>query len=266
MKKPRVLLPTMMLLMTASTAQADLPFMKGLAAGQDLPRPIGITAEIYTMTQDLDVDRLEIDVQGLPPLDNSGSIEVESDIDLLGSIRLDAWLLPFVNVFASLGSLEGTTSVDFGFLSLPAGFPELGKLDFDYDGLSYTFGFTTAYVRDTWFAAATLAHTDNDLDTDGDIESSVSTLTIQSRAGLRFPKAMVYTGINYQDSQEEHSGLVSLPIPLTQPIPVDVEFSNSDRVNLMVGGSIELTERLQAGVEVGFADREHLLANLTWRF
>lgn len=266
MKKPRVILLAMLPLLTVTNAQADLPFMKELAAGQDLPRPVGITAEIYTMTQDFDVDSLDIDVPGLPPLDNTSSILVKNEIDFLGSVRLDAWVLPFVNVFASLGALEGTTSVDFSFIDLPVGFPGIGSLDFDYDGLSYTFGFTTAYVKDTWFAAATLAYTDNDLDTDGDIDSSVSTLSIQSRAGLRFPKAMVYTGINYQDSQEEHTGQVSLPALVAQPIPVDVKFSNSDRVNLMAGGSIEITDRLQAGVEVGFANREHFLANLTWRF
>ena len=140
----------------------------------------------------------------------------------------------------------------------------LGTVNIDYDGTVYGGGFTAVYGQHPWFLSVTASYTDSNLD--GDFSSSVETTTVQPRLGVRLVSATLWIGATYLDAEENHSGVIDLGIPTLPPVPFDVELESSDQWNVNVGAQIQITPRLAGIVEFGFADREHILANLTWRF
>lgn len=73
-------------------------------------------------------------------------------------------------------------------------------------------------------------------------------------------------GATYLNSEEEHSGVIDLGIPNLPALPFDVELESSEEWNLNVGAQVEHNKNIHTLLEVGFSDRIHVLANLTWRF
>ena len=82
--------------------------------GFDLPKPFGISI-VYTDTfQGMNIDELEVGFNGSNRLpidfvsfhDNSNSTQSPQ-------IKVDAWLFPFMNVFASVGKIKGDADIAF---------------------------------------------------------------------------------------------------------------------------------------------------------
>ena len=76
-------------------------------------------------------------------------------------------------------------------------------------------------------------------------------------------------GAMFQEAEESHSGTLTLPlVPGLPPIPVpfDVELSQKDDWNWIVGGTAALGPRWTLQVEGGFGDRDHVDVELGFRF
>ena len=94
-----------------------LPFMKdeALKRGIELPRPFGAGAVFYHLERDIKVTDLRIGRNGAPPASVSqlAKLSSNSKVDNLNA-KLDAWILPFLNVYAIVGTVanESATTVD----------------------------------------------------------------------------------------------------------------------------------------------------------
>jgi hypothetical protein len=265
----RLLLVLILMTPLGASAESSLPFWKDrVPEGTELPRPWGIGIDFYTMDQEYDIEYLMFDLPGVS-LDDVSSLGVTNDVQHF-DIKIDAWVLPFLNVFGVIGRLESETVIDLSrapVQGLP--FP-LGKLAIDNDGTVLGLGFTLAYGKDNWFTSLTATVTDTDLD--GDFDSSVKSTTIQPRVGMVRGPWQFWVGGLYLDTEETHRGTVDLPlgvengVPVLVPLPFEVVLGGADDWNTAIGGRHVFSDRASLSFEIGMGDREHTLFNYNYRF
>lgn len=241
-------------------AESALPFMKDMAGERELPLPWGIDFDFFTMDQDYDVGKLVLDIPGVV-IPDSSQIDVNNKVQHM-DIKLDVWLLPFLNVFGILGHVQNDTVVDLSrapITGLP--FP-ITQLPFDSDGTVLGGGFTLAYGGDRWFTSVTTTYTDTDLG--GSFDSSVESLTIQPRVGLLRGNWVAWVGGMYLDTEETHSGTES--IPGLGEFGFDVVLNTKDDWNAAVGVAHHFSPKANLSFELGMGDRTHTLFNFNYRF
>jgi hypothetical protein len=238
-------------------------FMKDMLEGREFFEPWGIGFDYYTMTQDYKIQTLEFALPGVG-LGDPSLIGVSNDLQHM-DLKVDAWITPFLNVFALIGRLDADTYVDFSnvpITGLPI--PSLGSLRVSYDGTVYGAGVNLFYGSDRWFVALNNTWTDADLS--GDFDSSVKSFTSQPRIGLIFDELTVWTGAMYLDTEESHSGSIALPIPGIPPVPFAVDLTSQNAWNYAIGLGLVFSTRAHLSVELGFGERDHTLMNFTYRF
>jgi len=259
-----------------TTAQADglsdsLPLGKSLAAGQELPLPLGISANVFFMEQDMKAQSTVIsaDALGLPPSQaDVGKIESRATST---TMKLDAWLLPFLNVYGVAGYVDGeTVASGFSVSGLP---PELASLlpnsfSIAYSGPVYGAGIMLAAGYNQFFASLDANYTESDLDIgDSTIEAFIISPRIGITGNLGGLEGSLYVGAMYQDIDENQNGTVNFPI-VGQSLPVgyDVISEAEDKWNYLVGANLKASESWNYGIEVGFSERTHVMATLNYRF
>jgi hypothetical protein len=263
--------------------QADALFGNSMAGDRELPRTWGIGIDYFSMRQPYQMDSLSLvdmlDTPGGPiPIDLGGLLIPDpSVLDIDNEIRsvdlkIDVWVLPFLNVFGIYGQIEGDTRIDLSSLGLPLP-PQTNSLSFSYDGDVYGAGIVLAAGGDKWFGSVTATFTDTSLG--GSFTSSVQATTIQPRIGLRSGDNLeMWIGGYIMDAEEKHSGMVDLDLGLVGGmLPVDgqdvafaVELSQKEDFNPSFGMHMMMSDAWEATVEVGFGDRRTALANFTYRF
>jgi hypothetical protein len=285
-----------------TTAQADglsdsLPLGKSLAAGHELPLPLGVSANVFFLEQDMEAQSIVIDassisdqmlmglmqMQGVSPELIPGAVEqLSSKLPSLPAsaaklesratsttAKIDAWLLPFLNVYGVAGFVDGETTAS-GF-SVAA--PELAGLlpnsfTLAYSGPVYGGGVTLAAGYNQFFASVDANYTESDLDI-GD--SAIEAFVISPRVGITGElgglNGSLYVGAMYQDIDEQQNGIVGFPI-LGQEVSVgyDVISEAEEKWNYLVGANLKAGESWNYGIEVGFSERTHVMATLNYRF
>ncbi len=252
-------------------AQADPLLGKSMAGDRNLPRAFGIGIDYFSMDQPYQIDSLSFTPPPtfpLPPITDVATIIVNSEIENV-DLKVDVWLLPFLNIFGIYGRIDGQTIVDLsrtGVL-LP---PSFQRLNITYDGDVYGGGVVLAVGGDRWFASVTGTFTDTSLS--GDFQSSVEATTIQPRLGFRIAESTeIWLGGYFIDAEESHSGTINLDLGIFgpgAPIPIDfaVNLSQQEDFNFSYGLHTMFSDSWEATVEVGRGDRNTALANLTYRF
>ena len=106
-----------------TTAQADglsdsLPLGKSLAAGHELPMPLGISVNVFFLEQNMEAQSISVDIPPLPL--PTGVVQLPAGLPAQSAklesratsttAKLDAWLLPFLNVYGVAGYVDGETS------------------------------------------------------------------------------------------------------------------------------------------------------------
>jgi hypothetical protein len=245
----------------ASQAEPLFPLMRDIAGDRELPKPYGVGLDFFTMHQDYDIGRLAFTLPGVS-LDDPDLIEVDNKV-WESDIKFDVWVLPFLNVFALLGHVEGDTRVNLSAVSIPQ-IPggSLGTLPISYDGRVWGGGVTLAYATEHWFATLTGTYTKADVD--GDFDSEVKTTSWQPRGGIiRGPWAF-FVGGYYIDAEEDHQGAITLPG--LGAVPFEVSLESRDKFNFSAGVHYQIGESLETTLELGGGDRRTTLVNLTARF
>lgn len=256
----RLLLLLVLLAPLSTQAESSLPFLKDRVGDRELPRPWGIGFDFYTMDQDYSINSLTFTLPGVN-LSDPSLIGVRNEVQHF-DIKVDAWILPFLNVFGILGHLEADTFVDFSRAPI-TGLPfQLGELPVSYDGTVYGAGITLAYGGDNWFTSLTAVRTDTSLG--GDFNSSVESTTIQPRIGIIKGQWQAWVGGLHLDTEESHSGAIQLPGLGLVPFAVDLE--QDEAFNYAIGVSHHFSEHANLTLEIGFGDRDHTLFNYTYRF
>ncbi len=262
----KTLLVVLALLLPLSV-QADPLFGKEWAGDRELPLPWGIGINFFSMDQDYQIESLTFmppPAFPIPPIANVDAIIVTNDI-FHTDIKFDVWLLPFLNVFAIFGQIDGETHIDLSNVGIPLP-PSAQMFAIDYDGDVYGAGAVIAVGGDRWFASVTGTFSDTSLG--GSFNSSVEAVAIQPRLGLRLtPDTEFWIGGYFIQADESHSGIIDLDLG-AGPIPIDfaVTLSEKDEFNFSFGAHTMFSKHWEATVEYGFGDRDTMLANLAYRF
>ena len=255
-----VILLLAFLLPISSWADSSLPFLKDKVGDRELPRPWGLGFDFFTMDQDYDIANLDFALPGVIVGDPT-AIEVTNEIQHL-DFKGDVWLLPFLNVFGLVGKVDINTVVDFSNADI-TGLPiSLGQLPVSFDGTVYGGGFTLAYGTERWFTSVTTAFTKTS--TSGDLDSEVSSTSVQPRIGLLRDNWRFWLGAMYLDTDEKHSGVFDLPF--IGPVPFEVELVTQDNWNYTGGVGYRFSDRSNLSFEIGFGERTHTLFNFNVRF
>lgn len=279
-----ILMATTIAVISTTSAQAgslsdSLPLGKSLAAGHELPLPLGISANVFFMEQDMEAQSIAVDIPPLPlptgPLQlppglPAESAKLESRVTTT-TAKIDAWILPFLNVYGVAGYVDGeTTASGFSVGGLP---PELASLlpnsfAIAYSGPTYGVGGTLAAGYNQFFASLDANYTESDLDIgDSTIEAFVISPRVGITGDLGGLNGALYVGAMYQDVDEQQNGTVKFPIMGTSvPVGYDVISAAKEEWNYLVGANLKASESWNYGIEVGFSDRTHVMATLNYRF
>ena len=226
--------------------------------GVHLPAPWGVAITLYSQTQDYDIVNLDVPLAGID-IGQAENLTVANQTDTY-HFKFDYWLLPFLNVYAIVGYVDGTTTVELGKIDL--GIPiRLNDIRIDYDGLLYGGGVTLAFGGKGWFTTLTYDINETDLDL---TDSSVSAWVLTPRVGLVFEGAAIWVGGMYQQAEETHAGIFDMPF--LGSVPFRVELEQSDAWSYFVGMNAGLGEHLNLTLEGGFGPRKAVLATLEYRF
>lgn len=204
-------------------------------------------------------------------------------------LKLDAWVLPFMNVYGLYGHTKGTSKTNLnnveaklGPLTIPIG-KDL-PFELDYKGKSYGGGVTFAGAYNQFFSTLDFNYTRTSLDIlDGDITAFVVTPRIGYEfvfepliAGQGNTKVQVWTGAMYQDITQRFKGDVSkldLPPELNKWMilaPDDTKFDVKQHLahkwNNTVGARVELTRNFNVLTEIGFNNRNSFFISGEFRF
>lgn len=244
----------------ASLADSRLPFMQDMVGDRELPLPWGIGIDYYTMDQKYDIEYLDFNLLGIS-LGNPELLSVTNDVQHF-DLKLDAWVLPFLNVFGLVGHLDSKTVIDLSRAPVE-GLPfPLKELSVDTDGTVLGLGFTLAYGTENWFTSLTTTFTDTDLG--GDFDSSVKSTTVQPRVGLVRKNWQFWVGGLYLDTEEKHSG--QTPLEPLGVIDFDVVLGGANDWNFAIGARHEFSKKASLSFEIGLGEREHTLFNYNYRF
>ncbi|WP_371414793.1 hypothetical protein [Citrobacter sp. wls714] len=283
-----------------AASHSVLPFLGDEARkrGYDLPEPFGVNINYMNIRQNINVDSINFNGLSLGghSLDNAFKIKVGNtrESSKTETLKLDAWLLPFMNIYGLVGYTDGHSISQIGVgvkgarkYHYPA---NLQNLDFklDFKGTTYGIGTTLVGGVGNWFTAVDANYTQTQFDI---LDGSIDAFTVSPRVGYRFAtpgvdtlhlpsgKLNVWVGSMYQDVQQEFKGSLndlSMPSATLQRM---VDLANKDGNgrfdvkqhlqspwNILVGAQYELTRNFNITSEIGFAERNSFFVAGEYRF
>jgi len=243
--------------LVASAPLQALPWGKKWVGDAELPKPIGIGVDIFAMDQGYVISDLSLAIPSLP-ISSVDGLDVTNSITEV-NVKVDAWLLPFLNVFGIVGSIDGTTLVDLRGASVELPFQ---NIQIDYDGTVYGGGFTLAIGNGRYFGSLTYSYTETDLG--GDFESSVTAETWMPKVGLSGDRGSFWVGAFYLSADEHHVG--STTVPILGTVGFDISLQEEEDLSYTIGGSVNWGERFTLTFEGGFSGRTTTLISAGWRF
>ena len=236
--------------------------------GYRLPQPIGVSVIGVDNTQGQDISDVKVVLgKGVvppesEPLRHIPAVKIEStSITQSLQVKFDLWILPFLNVFASLGKVTGEADIkviidraDAPTICLPNPIPInppictpntftgefLLPVKANIERTSTTLGMTGVYSIHRWYTAVSASYTN----TFGDKASDITTTNASIRAGRRFlfkngSMLSPFMGINYLDIDTRVQGITSLDdaFPDGDSIDVryDIQLDNSDKYTGIIG-------------------------------
>lgn len=241
--------------------------------GYVLPRPFGIS--LGYMHQDQPFDVTDIFINGIDV--KSPGIAVVDEVqneESTYTLRLDAWILPFWNVYGILGRTSGEANGPLQ-VNLEPVFPLLCKLPGNNCSIDTTF--TLKYKADVVGFGTTIAGGYKDFfgmidynRTRADLDISITdarATVISSRIGwngkLGGFTGVLWVGAMYQDISQ----VLDLPLDIgSDVLLVSIDQSTQAPWNYLVGGQWDINRSFSILAEFGFGDRKSQMLNLTYRF
>ncbi|HAU3347445.1 TPA: hypothetical protein JDK73_003400 [Salmonella enterica subsp. houtenae] len=281
-----------------------LPFLSDEARkrGYELPEPFGININYMNIGQNIKVDSinfngLALGHNGQIPLDNAFKINVghTREKSKTETVKLDAWLLPFMNVYGLVGYTDGhsVSQIGVGLMTKnghvfhPADLQNL-KFKLDFKGTTYGIGTTLVGGAGNWFTAVDANYTQTQFDI---LDGSIDAFTVSPRVGYRFTtpgmdamhlpsgKLNVWVGSMYQDVQQEFKGSLddlTMPSAMLQRLVNMANHDHNGRFdvkqhlqspwNMLLGVQYEITRHFNVTTEFGFAERNSFFVAGEYRF
>ncbi|QPR28825.1 hypothetical protein I6G97_04195 [Edwardsiella hoshinae] len=269
------------------------------ARGYELPEPFGINVNYMNMRQNIVVDSISFSGLEIPSFPGLPGVPLPSDFinikvgntrqqSKTETIKLDAWLFPFMNIYGVVGHTRGSSLSKIDVL-LRDGHTLYSNIDFklNFKGTTYGAGTVFAGGYGNWFGLVDMNYTQTRFDI---LDGSIDAFTLSPRVGYRFitpgidtiglpnGKLSLWVGSMYQDVQQEFKGNIndlSMPSELQGMIDLvntkgqgrfDVRQHLSSPWNVLIGAQYEITRNFNLTTEVGFAERNSFFIAGEYRF
>jgi hypothetical protein len=276
-----------------------LPFLAQQAydLGFNLPHPFGVAFIGYWQEQDLILEDLYISINDGPvqSIDfvDFGTPSVENTT---GQLKFDAWIFPFMNVFATVGAfdgdgdipimIEGKDLMEFlGFGDLCTGGilePAICKrrlsaiAEPEYEGTNVSVGVNLAMGWKQFFVTLPVTYAVSDVDI---IDDEVDAWIVGPRIGINgsvgeLGSLAAYVGANYLSTDVDVAGRVAFDTSGAGPVLEDITTvdyvirqRNKDEWNYVVGFNWDIRRNWSVQTEAGFGgSRTHFIGSATRRF
>lgn len=254
-------------------AKAPSPWQRGWYAqrGIELPRPFGVGLNLIVMERDIEVTDVVVTVGNRPPesISDRASFDV-ANRTTLSMVRLDAWVLPFLDVYLTAGETPTDTSLVAELQVAPPGgdpIPVVVEQDDRVNGPLWGGGATLVVGHGAWFAMLDANYARSDLDL---FDGTLDALILSGRVGWHRDTGLgqwrVWTGLMYLDSSRTLT--ITTDIPIFGRTQVEVEQQAVNPTTLELGGSLSVHRRWDILVEVGsnFDDAFLTVVSGSYRF
>ncbi|MEM9256292.1 MAG: hypothetical protein AAGA91_12665 [Pseudomonadota bacterium] len=243
-----------------------LPLFRGKAMerGIFLPWPLGVSVAATRFTERLQLDSLDIKLGNGAQIDSGlfNTLIDPEDIEVTNySIRFDAWVLPFLNVFALAGKTTADLNIEVS---------DLPGQSFDRENNTYGVGVNLAAGFGVMFSTLELRYTQTDFSFSPD---GAQLLTTIFRAGWNGQLGDFYgsawIGALRQDfdlSLEVNAGEFPALPPVFQSAEVELDLSSSRKFTPSMGTRWDISKHWEISVEYSFDERNYLTANLGYRY
>lgn len=268
-----------------------LPFFgqEVIDLGFELPLPFGVSVIPASFEQDLTLSDLRIGSGGVAtrPIE-SLNFDNPSVKNTALQLKFDAWLFPFMNVFATVGQVDGRATVPLSLLGQdllpdrcdrPIATPAFCDQVFsatakpDYDGTNWSIGTTLAMGWDRFFFVLPMVYAVSDIDI---LNTDVDAINISPRFGInadlgRYGDIAIFAGATYLKAEVEVAGDVVFDNPGDPGKDLTLSYrlveENKDPWNAAIGTNWQLNQRWGLLLEVGLGGtRDDVIAGLTYRF
>ena len=231
--------------------EADLATSRGI----QLPLPFGVGVVYYHLARDIKITDVRVGRNGAPPTSVSdfATLAANSNVENV-NLKLDAWILPFVNVYAIVGLVfnDSQTRID---VTLPPIVPSNPprrfvmdvptKIQGDVEGLGTTIagGYPPYFlVVDVNAAAANLG-----------FDNRLKATIVTSRGGwtglIRRRDTQLWLGATYWDTFATPTGTV--PDPDGGTLTFQVDQGPKWPWTYSVGSHVAFTQRIEMAVDLG---------------
>jgi len=274
----------------------SLPFLaqKVIDKGYNLPLPYG-AGLIYSFNeQEQSITELEVGINGRDkaPFEFVSFDRALTKTDSVNA-KIDAWVFPFMNVYATYGPFEADAALDI----LIDGDGMLEHMGIDCGGLirpdlcdnlqgqSFLLPIHTAPSGSNWSIGGVLAggwkgwfvtipFNYARIDLDRTLAEGGPIITVTPRFGRNFVLGdlgnfAVFAGGNYLESRLTISGTYRVPVGSDElTFDYTVQQKNKDAWNLLLGFNWDINKQFSWNMEYdGFiGTREAIIASVTWRF
>ncbi|NDR55670.1 MULTISPECIES: hypothetical protein [Aliiruegeria] len=235
---------------------------KTINRGYALPLPVGVTLLGVNNIQEQHLSNLAVTLaKGSDPSKDDLKETPFVSFDNVRSytrskqLKADLWVLPFLNLFAAVGKLDGEVDLDvmldladIGPLPPGAGLPDDITLDFtaSIDAVTTTVGAIAVYGIGAWWGSLNASHT---ITVSSNSETDIKSTTAGLRLGRRFEfgnghMVSPYAGASYLDVDTVIEGVYSL----------EDAFDDGDALNIRYRVRQENVHKYSAifGLNMGF--------------
>lgn len=241
--------------------------------GYVLPRPFGLSLGYMHQDQPFDVggifvNGIDVKTPGLAVVN-----EVQNE-ESTYTLRADAWILPFWNIYGILGRTSGR-AVGPLMIDLEPVFPVICKLPgnncavdttfrLDYEANVRGYGTTLAGGYKSFFGMIDFNWTTADLDISlTDAKAKVISSRVGYNGKIGKFSGVLWVGVMYQDISQT----LDLPLDIGENnLLVTIDQSTQEAYNYVVGGQWDINRSFSLLAEFGFGKRKSQMLNLTYRF
>lgn len=236
-----------------------------------LPRQVGIGYNYIYMNRDIEVTDVRVSFLDIPPqsISDMAAFAVENKTTL-SMARIDAWVLPFLDLYLMLGETRTDTalSVTFETEAPGGGMEEVTVVEQSkVNGPLYGVGGTLVYGGKHWFCMGDANYSRSDL---AAFDAPMEAWYLSSRIGWHKTAGKiqyrVWGGLAYLDSARTLS--VSVENRILGTINVQVDQQPVNPWNAAIGGSVSINRRWDLLAEYGsnFSDATVVVFSVSARF
>ena len=251
-----------------------LPFLADavIKRGYTLPLPRGVSLVYTYVERDIKIQTVKLGINGAPLRDVTNFVNLGSTSHVNVAVgRFDAWLLPFLNVYAMAGYVSNNTTTK-GIVTIPPLLPRGEPRTFslikttELGGFVGGVGMTAAAGWREFFLLADFNFSQTDIGFDNPFRALIGTVRTGWNGALLGAPVRLWVGGSYWGTSGTAKATVNVPDIGT------VTFSAFQGplhpLNALVGANATLFKRWEVFLEYGFNfnDVHIVAAGLSYRF